>query len=137
MDATTAPAGQRIVGLIGVYDAVGTLRGEVAYWVGARLGRRHCALCDITHGLARERADWRSCRAGLPVPFTTFHLDDQPDEVRAAAGGVAPVVLATTEAAHMVLLGPDELAACEGSPEGLVEAIERAAADRSLVWSAP
>jgi hypothetical protein len=25
-------------------------------FIGARLGRAHCALCDITHGLVRERA---------------------------------------------------------------------------------
>jgi hypothetical protein len=42
--------------LVGVYDADGTLRGEVGYWVGARLGRAHCALCDITHSPIRERS---------------------------------------------------------------------------------
>jgi len=46
--------------LIGVYDADGTLLGEARYWIGARLGRAHCALCDITHGLFTERADWRA-----------------------------------------------------------------------------
>src|SRR6478735_10675397 len=76
----------RIVRLIGVYDADGTVRGELAYWVGARLGRAHCALCDITHGLIRERADWKACRASLPVPFDTFHRDDQPEAVRGAIG---------------------------------------------------
>ena len=35
--------------LIGVYDADATLWGEVSYWVGARLGQRHCSLCDIMH----------------------------------------------------------------------------------------
>jgi hypothetical protein len=33
--------------LIGVYAADGTVTGELAYFVGARLGRAHCALCDI------------------------------------------------------------------------------------------
>ena len=49
-DTTTS---QQIVRLIGVYDANGTLSGELAYWIGARLGRRHCSLCDITHGSVR------------------------------------------------------------------------------------
>lgn len=119
--------------LVGVYDAEGTLRGEVAYWVGARLGRAHCALCDITHGVLRERADWRSCRDGLPVPFDTHHRDDQPEEVRAAAGGVAPVVLAATDVGHVVLLGPDDLEACAGSVDRLVEAVDAACARHGLV----
>ena len=81
-----------VVALVGVYDARGTVRGEMAYWIGARLGRTHCALCEVTHGLFAERADWRAARDALPVPFTTYHLDDQPAEARACAGGRAPVV---------------------------------------------
>ena len=75
----------RLVRLVGVYDADGTPWGEVAYWVGARFGRRHCSLCEITHGTFRVRREWTACRDTLPVPFDTFHRDDQPDDVRAAA----------------------------------------------------
>ena len=96
---------ESIIRLVGVYDADHTLRGELAYFVGARLGRRHCALCDVTHGLVRERGTWKACKAGLPVPFVTFHRDDRPAAVRAASAGVAPVVMAETTAGFRVLLG--------------------------------
>ena len=82
--------------LIGVYDADGTALGELSYFLKARVGRAHCALCDITHGRVRERHDWRAERDRLPVPFTTFHRDDQPAVLRSAAGGAVPVVLADT-----------------------------------------
>jgi len=123
-----------VVGLVGVYDAVGTLRGEVAYWVGARLGRTHCALCEVTHGVFAERAEWRAARNALPVPFTTFHLDDQPDEARACGGGRAPVVLARTPGGLQVLLGPAALDGCRGSPTRLVGLLDRAVADAGLAW---
>ena len=125
---------RHIVRLVGVYDADGTLRGELAYWVGARLGRRHCSLCDITHGSVRQRPEWRACQADLPVPFDTYHRNDQPDAVRSAAGGQAPAVVAATDADHGVLLGPDDLEACDGSIDLLVEAIERAAECLGLTW---
>jgi hypothetical protein len=125
----------RIVELVGVYDADHTLRGELTYWVGARLGRRHCALCDITHGLFRRRADWDACAAGLPVPFRAFHRDDQPADVRAAAQGTAPVVVARTDADLVVLLDPSALEACAGSPEALVTALEDAAVGAGLRWA--
>ena len=115
---------EQVVRLVGVYDAEGTLRGELAYWVGARLGRAHCSLCDITHGLLTERSDWRDCRRGLPVPFDTYHRDDQPEEVRAAVEGLGPVVVAETATGIVPLLGPHELEACDGSPARLVAEVE-------------
>ena len=110
--------------LIGVYNADGTLRGELTYWVGARLGRAHCALCDITHGSVRERPDWIACRAGLPVPFDTFHRNDQPEAVRELLGDNIPAVVADTDRGLLQLLGPVELTACEASPDRLVDALD-------------
>lgn len=132
----TGPATERhTTRLIGVYDADGTVRGELAYWVGARLGRRHCSLCDITHGSVRERAEWKTCRSSLPVRFDTFHRDDQPDAVRAAAGGRAPVVLADTDDGIALLIGPDELDGYGGSVDRLVEGIDAAMERLGLTWA--
>lgn len=124
-----------LVRLVGVYDAEGTLVGEVSYWVGARLGRRHCSLCDITHGAFRERRDWRECRDSLGVEFLLHHRDDQPVAVRDAAQGVAPVVLAEVPTGYVVLLGPSELEDCAGSVERFAVALD--AALRSAGISVP
>ena len=130
-----APA-QRIVRLVGVYDADSTWRGELAYWVGARLSRRHCALCEITHGSVRQRPEWKACQMGLPVPFDTYHRDDQPDDVGGAADRQAPVVVAETDREAVLLLAPDDLEACGGSIESMIEAVEQAAQRHGLVWAA-
>jgi hypothetical protein len=135
MSSSDSAPTHRILRLVGVYDADGTARGELAYWVGARLGRRHCGLCEITHGSVRERPEWKVCRDGLPVPFATFHRDDQPDAVRDAAGGQAPVILAETGMGHVLLLSAEELDGCGGSIDRLVAAIEQAATHLGLTWS--
>lgn len=134
--SNTGSAG-RIVRLVGVYDADSTLRGEVSYWVGARLGRRHCSLCEITHGSVRERPGWKACRAGLPVPFATYHRNDQPNAIRAAANGIAPAIVVETDTTTVLLLTPADLDACSGSIDQLVNAIEQAAASLHLTWIAP
>lgn len=123
-----------IVRLIGVYDADGSVRGELAYWIGARLGRAHCSLCEITHGLVRERADWKKCRAGLAVPFDTYHRDEQPDAVRVATADIVPAVIAETQQGFSPLLGPADLDRCGGSVDQLFGAIERAVQRLGLAW---
>ena len=85
----------------------------------------------------RQRPEWKTCRAGLPVPFDTFHRNDQPDAIRAAANGQAPVVVAETEAGHVVLLAGAELDSCEGSIDRLVAALEQSALDHGLEWPRP
>lgn len=105
--------------LIGVYDADVTVWGELSYWVGARLGQRHCGLCDITHGLFSEKSSWRDCRSQLPVQFTTYHRNDQPDDVRACIGDRLPAIVARTEGGVRMFVTADELETCHGDPQAL------------------
>ena len=130
----TAPD-RRITRLIGVYNADHTLRGELAYWIGARLGRRHCSLCEITHGSIRVRPEWKARLADLPTPFDTYHRDDQPDAVRAAANATYPVVVAEHADGHKLLLTAADLHECDGSIDRLIEAVERRAVELDLVWA--
>jgi hypothetical protein len=119
--------------LVGVYDADGSVLGELTYFLKARVGRAHCALCDITHGRVRERDDWRACRDELPVPFETFHRDDQPAEVRATV--TPPAVVAELDGGGLVVLADgSDLERCAGSPERLVAHLEAAVAERGLAW---
>ena len=139
MSDPTGPAGGRIVALVGVYHANGTLTGEVAYWVGARLGRRHCALCDITHGTFRAKPEFAACRADLAVPFTTVHLDERSPEVAAVTETCTPSVVAeivdgSGVTSHRVLLDPEALERCGGEPRALMAAIDAAAEAASLSW---
>lgn len=120
--------------LVGVYDADGSVIGEVSYFVRARLGQSHCSLCAVTHGRVRERSDWQRCRDELPVPFATHHRDDQPDRVR-QAGGPPPFVLGETAAGDLVrLLDRRQLDACGGSPARLTAALREAAREAGLRW---
>ncbi|MBM3658445.1 MAG: hypothetical protein FJW95_02940 [Actinobacteria bacterium] len=121
-----------VVRLVGVYDADHTVRGELLYWVGARLGTAHCALCDITHGLVRAKRPWHEYRAKLPVPFDTYHRDDQPEAVRAL--GTVPVVVAETAGGVRVLLDAADLESCGGSVDALALAVAVAIADAGLRW---
>ena len=117
-----------VTALVGVYDADGTLTGELRYWVGAHLtGTAHCALCNITHGLFREKAGWREVVEELPLPFEAVHLDERSPEVAEASEGRTPCVLAArTDGSVDILLGPGELEAMGGEPSHLASALSEA-----------
>ena len=103
-----------VVEFIGVYDADSTLLGEISYWIGARLGTNHCSLCDLTHGLFKEKRVWKECASGLGVPFNTFHRNDAPDDVLAVLAGHYPAVLQRTPDGVSVILTKQALESFSG-----------------------
>lgn len=114
------------VTLVGVYDADGTTSGEIRYWFSARFGWSHCSLCEITHGAFREKPGWRSARDSLAIEFTTFHRNDAPADVIAAASGEFPVVVARTISEITVVLDAKELASLDGDSDRFITALDAA-----------
>jgi hypothetical protein len=100
---------------IGVYDADSTLIGEVSYWIGARLGRTHCSLCELTHGLFTQKSEWKECATTLAVPFHTFHRNDAPADVLAVLNGSFPAVLLRTDDGLSVILTKQALESFDGN----------------------
>lgn len=108
-----------IVEVIGVYDADSTLIGEVSYWIGARLGRTHCSLCELTHGLFRVKSEWVECSRSLGVPVTTYHRNDAPADVLAAAPEF-PILMVRHTDGLRVAAGRDDLERFAGSTSDFV-----------------
>jgi hypothetical protein len=124
----------RVTTLIGVYDAKGTVLGEISYVLRKIAGRGHCPLCDITHSWVGRRRSFDECAATLGTHIDLYHLDDQPEEVRALSAGRTPLIVAALEDGSLhELMSTSDLARCEGSPASLVEAIKKHMHDRG--WS--
>jgi hypothetical protein len=121
----------RVVEVVGVYDADGGLRGELAYAVGTMLGRDHCSLCDITHGRVRRKRDWDALVREMRVPVRVAHRNEiGPDERSAADGHRLPLVLGRTrEGDWRVLLAADRLEVLDGSVPAFESALRDALAD--------
>jgi len=98
----------------------------VRYLIERQLGRTHCALCDITHGAVREKRGWREARERLGLPFEAVHLDERSPAEREASDGRTPCVLAHSADGVHVLLDRAALERCEGDPDKLVTALQRA-----------
>lgn len=117
-----------IVEVVGVYDADGGWRGEVAYVVGHLLGRTECALCDVTHSPVRRKPAWDAMVARLPVPVRVVHRNETSDDARvtAASAGLPVVLGRRAGGGHAVLLDRDALIALGGSVDAFEVALRRA-----------
>jgi hypothetical protein len=107
------------VTLVGIYNADGTLLGELSYVVRKYTGRGHCELCDITHGTVRRKPGWDAAcaRAGLDIEL--LHRDEATADQLSAAGEL-PAVITLDGGAWVRVMGPSELGACNGDPARFV-----------------
>jgi hypothetical protein len=117
-----------------VYDADGTLRGEVTYVVGHLLGRLECAMCDISHSPLGRRKTWIAWvnrLASHGIEIETLHRNDLATthyaELGACIAGRFPCATATgADGSHQFVLGKDELESCSGKLEPLIDLLEKA-----------
>lgn len=117
--------------LVFVYDADGTLAGELRYWFGTLFGAPHCSLCDLTHTRWGRRSDFSECAARIGVPIEYFHRDDVPAHIATVAPAWPAVVgLDDSGVAHL-LLGPELLADVHGDMAAFERLLSGAIAQRS------
>lgn len=105
---------------IGIYNADGTLLGEISYIAKKLVGRGSCALCDITHGWTGRRRDFDTTCNGAGIDWTLLHRDEATPEQLAAAGLLPAVIRQNDNGAWELVLGPSDLNECDGDPAALV-----------------
>ncbi len=110
--------------IVGIYDADGGWMGELRYVVGVLAGRKHCSLCDITHGWNPwGRGEWRRACAAAPFDIQLIHRDQASASQRQAAGAL-PALIAGQNDSWRVLVDSDELEGCAGDADQLMALIE-------------
>ena len=107
-----------------IYDADGTLFGEVGYVLGKLAGTRHCALCDLSHGWnPRGKAPWRA-DSGLSCRLQWLHRDEQSAALAAYTAGRLPLVVEQREDGFRTLLNAEKLEACDGDYDAFLAMLE-------------
>ena len=98
-----------------IYNAEGSLAGELRYALTKALGGATCALCDITHGWnPRGKRVWRDCE-GLTKRVQWLHKDEVSPELSVAvANQTLPCVIADLGGRIELLLDCGELESCNG-----------------------
>lgn len=118
----------KLLRIVGVYHAEGSLRGELSYLIGKLMGTASCALCDITHRGLGEKPAFKRCRSRFAVPLETLHLDEQDAALRKFTHGKTPCVVAIAEHGPSILLDAEALRRCGESVERFEEALREALA---------
>jgi len=72
-----------------------------------------CDLCSITHGVFRERDEWRSFIESLPVESTFLHRDEFCRQYPEMNNISLPALMLKSDEGLVELLGQENIAACQ------------------------
>jgi hypothetical protein len=83
--------------LIGIYNADGGLRGELAYVFGHLIGVKSCSLCDISHSPIKKKASFKELEKHLleehRILVRMIHLNERNERETQASEGREPCML--------------------------------------------
>ena len=97
-----------------IYNADGSIQGELSYLAGKVTGQRECALCDISHGLNPiGKPAWRRSQKTQPK-VEWIHRDEQPEALAQFTAGKLPMVALVSAGVSTTLLDREALQSCQG-----------------------
>mmetsp|Transcript_5229 Transcript_5229/g.11031 ORF Transcript_5229/g.11031 Transcript_5229/m.11031 type:complete len:198 (+) Transcript_5229:183-776(+) len=107
---------RKLAELFVIYDADGTVAGELLYLVKKWFGRGHCAACVITHGPKREKPEFTDWKQRLGVVLHNIHRDEMDiDLYNATRRRPFPCVVGRADSGEYVyVMAPEELDKCDG-----------------------
>ena len=123
---------RRIDRLIFVYNADSGALNALVDSAKKLLRVNGCTLCSITHSLAGERSEWKSCKEEIGVPVDYVHRDEMSDRLAGVVAGRLPAVVAAVGEELVLVLAPEVLARCQGSVSDLKGRLATHAAMKGL-----
>ena len=120
--------------IFAIYNAEGSLTGEIRYALTKGMGGSTCALCDITHGWnPRGKKAWREC-TGLSSKLEWLHSDEVPPDLSVAITNQSlPCVVADLDGRIEVLIDCAGLKSCNGEFAVFEDLLQRRALDLNLI----
>ena len=87
----------KILTIYCIYNANGSLSGEITYFFKKYFYGLKCSMCEITHNFISEKKEWKDRLIQTKINLRTVHLDDQNYDLYNFSYGNTPCVIGESE----------------------------------------
>ena len=110
--------------VIGIYNAHGTLKGELTFISKKLLGLAECALCDLTHGWSPfGKKSWKKHCQASALEFIFLHLEELSAELHQAVQ-TFPTFIMWSGDQWIEMMTAQEIDHFKKNPTGLIQLLE-------------
>ena len=97
-----------------IYNAEGSISGEMRYLYNKYIKDMRCSMCDITHNSFSEKSEWRKKCRESHFKIECLHLDELPSDIKNIVKDNAPCVVAQTKSVNEIIIKNKELTKING-----------------------
>ncbi|MBJ87067.1 MAG: hypothetical protein CL461_02410 [Acidimicrobiaceae bacterium] len=114
-----------MIRIVGIYNADGSILGELNFAIGKVTGKSDCGLCDLTHGWNPfGKPSWRNACSASTIDIELVHRDELTSVQNEVAGDL-PAVIALLDGTWRKLMSGEEISSFKGNSSGFLAEIER------------
>ena len=125
MNKTEKLIANKEIELICVYDADGSLLGELSYLWKKTFHSFTCSMCDITHNYISTKKKWKTAVQNCKYDISTYHLNDQPTLIKETTLNNTPCVVKVEDGSSSILISNDELKTIDGNVDSFFSLVDK------------
>ena len=108
-----------------IYNANGSILGEINYLFKKYLLGFDCSMCRISHNSFYEKKEWKDKVLQSDLNLKTVHIDEQSDDLYQFSNGKAPCVVGENNEGFKFIFENDELNEFNGNVQKFFEVLEK------------
>ena len=108
-----------------IYNAEGSIFGELKYLYNKFIRDIKCSMCDITHNTLSEKREWKKRCTVSPFKIECLHLDELPKDIENLVEGNTPCVVSKTSSTNEIIIENKELIAMKGNVDSFFNHIHK------------
>ena len=97
-----------------IYNAEGTLKGELKYIYDKMFKNINCSMCEITHNTFTFKKKWNKKCLDFIFEIECLHLDELSNNIKEIVNGKTPCVVVQTDSIYEILIKDNELLEING-----------------------
>ena len=98
-----------------IYNAKGSLRGELEYIYNKYVNNIKCSMCEITHGTISPKRKWKEKCSTFDIKIECLHLNELPNDIKKLVKDKTPCVVGQINSAKTILMHDNELIKMSGN----------------------
>ena len=108
-----------------IYNAEGSIKGELKYLYEKYFKDIKCSMCDITHGVFTQKKKWTSKCLASNLNIECLHLDELPNNIKNLVINNTPCVVAQVNSTSKIIINNKELANMGGDIDSFFSHLDK------------